>query len=170
MRWALTNRVDARVRALADRHYSRKTPGAEQFAPPGWVVVLVTPDGSAGWVSLRQRAEFVDHQWPGAWLCSLFRNERPDRDLSSELITEALAATRAEWGEPSAQGVVTFVDPERVRAKRDPGRCFRRAGFREVARIAPSHGRGPRVVLQLGAAQCPAAAPAVGAQLPLEAR
>jgi hypothetical protein len=28
--------------------------------------------------------------------------------------------------------MVTFVDAEKVRRKRDPGRCYRKAGFRHV--------------------------------------
>lgn len=63
----------------------------------------------------------------GAWLCSCFRNE--GAGLSSELITEAVAATRAVWGEPPALGFVTFVDRDKTRKKRDPGRCYRRAGW-----------------------------------------
>jgi hypothetical protein len=30
--------------------------------------------------------------------------------------------------------MVTFIDAGKVRRKRDPGRCFRRAGFVEVGR------------------------------------
>jgi hypothetical protein len=61
-------------------------------------------------------------------VCSAFRNETRTY-LSSLLIREAVAATRARFGEPPALGMVTFVDPDKVRRKRDPGRCFLRAGF-----------------------------------------
>jgi hypothetical protein len=30
--------------------------------------------------------------------------------------------------------IVTFIDPSKVRRKRDPGRCFRRAGFIDIGR------------------------------------
>lgn len=159
--WMLVTRADPRAAALADRHYSRRSPGAEQFSPPGAVVVLLTTDARAVWVSLHQRREYVDHRWPGAWLCSLFRNE--GAGLSSALISAALAATVAEWGPPPPEGLITFIDAEKVRAKRDPGRCFRRAGFEEIARTAD---RG-LVVLRLGPERFPAPAAAVGAQLPL---
>lgn len=130
---------------------------------PGSPLVLVTEDGLAVWVTLRQRPEFVDHDWPAAWCCTLFRNEGPA--LSSQLIREALAASVAELGRPPSQGLVTFVDPTKVRRKRDPGRCFLRAGFEEWGRIAAGHGRGPRVVLGLRPDGFPAAEHPRGGQL-----
>ncbi len=42
MPWHLSNRADPRGARLADSHYSRKTPGAAQFTPPGRCVVLRT--------------------------------------------------------------------------------------------------------------------------------
>ena len=65
---------------------------------------------------------------------SCFRNE--GAGLSSELITEAIACTKALWGEPPALGMVTFVNTEKVRRKRDFGRCYRRAGFHHVGETA----------------------------------
>ena len=52
--------------------------------------------------------------------------------LSSGLIREAVAATRAVLGDPPPLGMITFVDADKTRRKRDPGRCFRKAGFRHV--------------------------------------
>ncbi len=131
MIWQRTWRADPRVAALADRHYSRKTPGAALFSPPGWVLVLVTPDGDACWVTWR--TEHPDADWlRDAWCCTLFRNEAPDRYLSSDLVTAAVAATLAAWGEAPVGGTVTTVDATKVRAKRDPGRCFLRAGFEDT--------------------------------------
>lgn len=127
MRWLLSHRFDPSGAAIADRHYNRRTHGSPQFSPPGRLVVLITPDASALWTTVWQ--EHVLHRWPGAWMCSTFRNEAPDRYRSSDLILEAVAATRHEFGEPPAPGLVTFVDPAKVRHKRDPGRCFLRAGF-----------------------------------------
>lgn len=167
MRWFRSHCCAPRGRALADRHYPRRSPGAVRFVAPGSPLVLVTEDGLAVWVTLRQRAEFVDHQWPGAWCCTLFRNEGPA--LSSQLIREALAASVAELGRPPSQGLVTFVDPAAVRHKRDPGRCFRRAGFEEWGRLEPSHGRGARVVLGVLPGAFPPPEPARGGQLLLPA-
>ena len=132
MRWVLTWRGDPLARRLADRHYNRQSPGAPMFAPPGRALVLRTPEADALWVTSWPLAEYAHHAWAGAWICSAFRNESPH--LSSALILEAVAATRWRWPELPPLGMVTFVDPARVRRKRDPGRCFRRAGFDVVGR------------------------------------
>lgn len=142
MRWRITNRADPVARAIADRHYNRQSIGAQQFVPPGRCLVLVIP-GEALWITSWPFAEFVKHAWAGAWVCSAFRNERPDLHLSSDLIREAVAATRATW-EPPELGMITFVDRDKTRRKRDPGRCYRRAGFVEVGETA-----GGLVALQL---------------------
>lgn len=130
MNWWRTWRADPLVAALADSHYSRRTPGAAQFSPPGRNITLRTWTGDAGWVTTYSLPEFVDHEWGDCWTCSLFRNE--GEVLSSLLVTEAVAATCAEWGEIPPGGFLTFVDAGKVRRKRDPGRCFRRAGFAPV--------------------------------------
>ncbi len=70
------------------------------------------------------------HEWAGAWMNSLFRNE--GAGLSSELIREAIAVTRWRWPEVPELGMITFVDAGKVRKKRDPGRCYRKAGFKHV--------------------------------------
>ncbi|MGK7345001.1 MAG: hypothetical protein ACNS63_04255 [Candidatus Nitrospinota bacterium M3_3B_026] len=126
--WRLTWRADPRACALADRHYSRKTPGSRQVAPPGRALVLLAgrADREALFVLSSQR--YVRRElYPGAWVVTLFRNE--SRARSSALIREALASCRHAWGDPPEDGVVTFVDPRKVRPKRDFGRCFLRAGF-----------------------------------------
>lgn len=117
---------------LADRHYNRQSVGAAQFVPPGRCLVLLTEGATAFWVTSWPLAEYVRHEWAGAWICSAFRNERPDLHLSSDLIRAAVAATRWRFGTPPELGMVTFVDASKTRAKRDPGRCFRRAGFQHV--------------------------------------
>ncbi len=126
--WQPSNRFDPRSCVIADRHYNRRKIGSNQFVPPGRCVVL-RHDDDALWTTSWPFAEYVRHAWPGAWINSLFRNES-DR-LSSELILEAVAHTRAVW-EPPALGMVTFVDDRKTRRKRDPGRCYRRAGFEHV--------------------------------------
>lgn len=123
MNWSLSHRYDAAAAELADRHYNRRKHGSPQFSPPGRLVVLVA-DGAV-WTSVHQ--EQVKHRWPGAWMNSLFRRERGS--LASLLIREACAATRAIWGDPPSIGLITFVDPRKVRPKRDPGFCYLKAGF-----------------------------------------
>lgn len=157
MRWQISYRADPPAARLADRHYNRQSVGAAQFVPPGQCVVLRSMCGRAVWVTLSQRAEFVDHDWPNAWNNSLFRNE--GAGLSSELIREALAATLSIWQAPAPQGCITFVDPAKVRRKRDPGRCYLRAGFQRVGVT-----RGGLLVLQLAPVDFPAAQAPRGAQ------
>jgi hypothetical protein len=128
--WRLSDRADPAAKPLADRHYNRQSPDSPQFVPPGRCIVLVTTDGRALWLTSGPRAEYVRHAWAGAWVCSCFRNEGDER--SSDLIREACAATVALWGLPPPLGMVTFVDAGKTRRKRDPGRCFRRAGFQHV--------------------------------------
>lgn len=127
MIWTLSHRADPRACALANRHYSRQKPGTPQFVPPGRCIVLLRDD--ALWVTSWPYAEYVKHAWAGAWVCSLFRNEGEHQ--TSNLITAAVAATRSIW-EPLPIGIVTFVDASKVRRKRDPGRCFRKAGWEHV--------------------------------------
>ncbi len=129
MIWREVSRADASARVIADRHYNRQAVGSAQFVPPGRCLVLhtATETGRAFWVTSWPFAEYVKHEWAGAWMCSAFRNE--GAGLSSTLIRAAVAATRWRWPSIPELGMVTFVDPEEVRHKRDPGRCFLRAGF-----------------------------------------
>ena len=85
-------------------------------------------------------------------MCGLFRNEGPV--LSSVLIREAVAATRYHFGAPPEAGMVTLVNAGKVRHKRDPGRCFRRAGF-ELDGLT----KGGLVALVLAPDAMPPAAP-----------
>lgn len=147
--WEPSHRFDAEVRPLADRHYNRRKIGSPQFVPPGRCVVLKArcDDGTIGafWVTSWPYGEYVRHAWPGAWVCSAFRNERPDLWLSSELITAAIAHTLTIWEMPP-EGLVSFVNASKTRHKRDPGRCFvkagfERAGFTKGGLVALTYGR-----------------------------
>lgn len=161
MDWMISHRADPFAAKLADRHYSRQHIGAPQFVPPGRCLVLrLDEQPGALWVSSWPFAEYVKHAWSGAWICSAFRNE--SAHLSSDLIRQAIAATCWRWGEPPALGMVTFVDADKVRHKRDPGRCFMRAGFERVGTTA-----GGLIALQLLPDAMPSAAPPQHAQLTL---
>lgn len=97
--------------------------------------MFVTPEGDALWVSSWPFAEYTKHEWAGAWVNSTFRNESSHK--ASELIREALAATRFEWPEVPELGMVTFIDREKVRptivrGKQTWGRSYLLAGFKEV--------------------------------------
>jgi hypothetical protein len=154
--WRRSHRRDPRALPLADRHYTRQKPGSPQFVPPGRCLVLLTDQADALWVTSWPAAAYVRHAWPGAMVCSLFRREPGCPHRASDLIVAACAATRARWPRLPDLGMVTFVDPGKVRHKRDPGRCFRRAGFRPVGCTA-----GGLLCLQLAPADFPAAWPAL---------
>ncbi len=98
MRWIATWRSDPGARRLADRHYNRQRVGAREFVPPGRCLVLVTPGYDALWITSWPFAEYVKHAWAGAWTCSAFRNE--GSEIASALILDAVAATRAYFGDP----------------------------------------------------------------------
>lgn len=130
MRWLKTHSCCSVGRDIADRHYNRQNPGSMRFVPPGRCVVLLTDDASALWVTSWPYAEYVKHQWAGAWVNSLFRNE--GFMLSSMLIRQAVAATRAVWPDVPPLGIVTFVDSNEVRTKKHYGYCYLKAGFKHV--------------------------------------
>lgn len=159
MYWMLSDRADAQVVPVADRHYNRQKVGAPQFAPPGSCLVLKTTGATAFWITSWPFAEYVKHAWPGAWICSAFRNEAPQLHQSSSLIRDAVAVTRHFYGEPHALGMVTFIDPSKTRRKRDPGRCFRRAGFIPAN---PPMTKGGLVALQLWPRDMPDPEPCIG--------
>lgn len=137
MNWRESHRADRRALPIANRHYSRQKVGSPQFVKPGRCVVLLTRDESALWVTSWPFAEYVKHEWAGAWECSTFRNEGDL--LGSKLITQAVAITRAVYGEPPPLGMITFIDPRIVpgfvvRTKEGPeirwGYSFWQAGFK----------------------------------------
>ena len=160
MDWYLSHRADPRALPLADRHYNRQKPGSGQFVLPGRCLVLLTADAGALWVTTWQLPAYVKHLWPGAWVCSCFRNE--SAVLSSELIRQAVAATRFRWPGVPPLGMVTFIDPGKVRKKRDWGRCFLRAGFVLCGRT-----KGGLLTLRLTPDRMPPAEAALGTQLSL---
>lgn len=121
--------------------------------------MLITRDATALWTSSWPFAEYTKHDWAGAWVNTLFRNERRDLHLSSELILEAVSATRWKWPDVPPLGMVTFVDADKTRKKRDPGRCYLRAGFRHVGFT-----KGGLHAFQMLPHEMPAACPPVGAQ------
>jgi hypothetical protein len=160
MWWHLSHRADPAARGLADRHYNRQKVGSSQFVPPGRCLVLVTRGSTALWVTSFPFAEYVRHEWAGAWVCSCFRNEDRDLHQSSDLIREAVAITRWKFGEPPPEGFVTFVDTAKTRRKRDPGRCYRKAGWKVIGET-----KGGLVALGLAADEMPLPLEPIGAQL-----
>lgn len=139
MIWKESNRADPKAREIADRHYNRQKPGTPQFVPPGRCCVFYaeTDTGKAFWVTSYPFKEYVKHQWAGAWVCSAFRNERAGK--ASEMIIQAVAATRAYFGEPPELGMITFIDSKKVKptivhGKPTWGRTYELAGFKFVGK------------------------------------
>ena len=164
MIWQLSHRFDPLVVPLADRHYNRQHVGSPQFVPPGRCFVLTAPEHDAFWVTSWPYAQYVKHAWAGAWMNSAFRSEAQAKYLSSDLIVQAIAATLAYWGDPPELGMVTFIDTSKTRHKRDPGRCYRKAGFKPVGFT-----KGGLLALQLLPSDMPEPEAALGSQMELTA-
>lgn len=125
--WHRVTKWSRAAAELADRHYSRQTHGSDQVLPPGETLLLVTPERDAVWGVVHN----LDPVGNRRWRCSIFRNEGGRR--SSELVRAATNLTFAYWTHryrrlPTVP-LTTEVDPQKVRHKRDPGRCFLRAGW-----------------------------------------
>lgn len=159
MNWQLSHRADPQAVKVADRHYNRQKPGTPQFVPPGRCLVLATPGYDAVWVTSWPFAEYVKHQWAGAWVNSLFRNE--GGQLSSELIRQAIAATLYTWPDVPSLGLITFVDAGKIKSS-NPGYCYLKAGFSRVGKT-----KGGLVALQMLPAEMPEAEPPIGVQFGL---
>lgn len=153
MRWQLAHSSHIAGRKLADRHYSRRKPGTPRFVPPGRCFTLTTPEGDAVWVTHWPFPEYVKHAWAGAWVNSIFRNE--SRHLSSDLIRDAVAATRWYWPEVPDLGLITMIDTPKIRST-NPGYCYLNAGFRRLQQTTKG---GLRVLQLLPDEMPPACAP-----------
>lgn len=129
--WHESHRFDTPSRLIADRHYNRQKPGTPQFVPPGRCLVLRSADELSLWVTSWPFAEFTKHGWAGAWVNSCFRREGGSL-LASDMIRLAVAATQSKWPDTPALGMITFVDASKVERKRQPGRCYLKAGFSHV--------------------------------------
>ena len=158
MMWFRSHHFDRTGARLADDHYSRKTVGSPQFMPPGRKLVLVLDAGvgrSAVFGVSWPYPELVAHAWPNAWICTIFRREPGCPYLASDLIVQAVAATRWKFGEPPKLGMVTWIQPKKVRPTMVHGRrvwgwTFLRAGFE------PDHPtRGGHLTFRLPPARMP---------------
>jgi hypothetical protein len=129
--WMIVSRRDPRAIGLYGRHYSSKknkktAKDWRQYGitAPGESLVLLTADVSALFVWVKQiyRADGET-----GINCAVFRNE--GEQLSSSLILEAEKMAQGKWGN---ERLFTHVDAGAVRRKRDPGRCFKKAGWELV--------------------------------------
>lgn len=164
MIWQVSHRADPRARELADRHYNRQKVGSPQFVPPGRCCVLYaeTDAGKAFWVTSWPFAEYVRHAWAGAWVCSAFRNE--GAGTSSEMIVQALAATRFVFGDPPELGLISFIDERKVKPTIVRGKpIFGWTWFRAGAVVA-GRTKGGLLAVQFCPSVIPPAMPAIGMQ------
>ena len=131
--WLSSNKFDPRALAIYERHYSARhyADGRKrvQFVGPGECMVLLTVACDALFVWVRNRMERYDGQ--EGVNCPVFRNESPV--LSSDHIREA---DERAWHRWPGERHFTYVEDAKVRRKRDPGRCFRKAGWRVCGRNA----------------------------------
>ena len=112
--------------SLFERHYSATNENRHtyKFTGPGEHIVLLSPDARALFVWCKQRYIHSDQTGVN---CAVFRNEGSSYGRSSELIEAAKVLAWQRW---PGERLYTYVNPRKVRHKRDPGRCFLRAGFR----------------------------------------
>ena len=122
--WVVSHDMNPKAQELADRHYSRKTPGSKKgFIGPGEKLVLLSPTGDALFTWLRSRADYRGDKIDGV-NCTIFRNEGPV--LSSKLILEAEKFAHDRW--PGLK-LFTYVSKAKVKSK-NPGWCFMKAGWK----------------------------------------
>jgi hypothetical protein len=124
--WVVSHDMNPKAQELADRHYSRKTPGSKKgFIGPGEKLVLLSPTGDALFTWLRSRADYRGDKIDGV-NCTIFRNE--GSVLSSKLILEAEKFAHDRW--PGLK-LFTYVSKAKVKSK-NPGWCFMKAGWKLV--------------------------------------
>lgn len=151
--WTRSHRADVDALPLADRHYNRQKVGSPQFVPPGRCLVLKAT--GALWVTSWPFPEFVRHAWPGAFVNSLFRKECDG--VASAFIRAACAATRAEWPEVPALGMVTFIDPIEVKPRKVRGRLCIAFSYFEAGFVHVGYTKAGLWVMQLTPEKFPAA-------------
>jgi hypothetical protein len=144
--WRCTIETDPVANQLADRHYSRQTPGCGQVGPPGSRIVLVARCGLALWLTHYPRPDLAQDDLD-AYRCSIFRNE--GAGLSSLLIRQAMEITEQTWG-PAPDGWVTWIDTRKVRSS-NPGYCFLMAGWWRDDAWSPKRGRRGRIRMRAAA-------------------
>ena len=131
--WVELKDGDDTVRSIFDRHYSRQRyrDGRRPilFVGPGEKIVLMTADARAIFVWRKFVDDCIDGrsgQRQEGVNCAVFRREGGAAQASALI----LAAEEIAWSKWPSERFYTYGDARKVRPKRDPGRCFRRAGWR----------------------------------------
>lgn len=122
--WTQAKDGDPRVKAIFDRHYSRRRyrdgRNSKLFVGPGEKTVLISLDGKAIFIWRR----FLSRDGQQGINCAVFRNE--GSELSSVLI---LSAEQIAWDRWPGQRLYTYVDGSKVQSV-NPGYCFKVAGWK----------------------------------------
>lgn len=126
--WLKIGKFDPLAAALADGHYSRRTPGSPQFMPPGQTVILRTEDARAvfGWWRPHPRSGIRQMNGLDGWTCTIFRNTSSRQ--SSDLVLWAEVALRQVHSNCGPDGLLTYVWDKKIQS-RNPGYCFKCAGW-----------------------------------------
>lgn len=141
---SLSGKYDRRGVELVRNHYSRRKPDSPQFMPPGETIVLVSRDTMCvwGWWRPHPRSGLVALNKRDGWTCSVFSRHGGPR--ASDLVLDAELALRllTDRGETAGtcgpDGMMTYVDPRKVRScafehsRKIPGYCYRVAGWAEI--------------------------------------
>lgn len=146
MYWRFVSKCDRDACEFARPHYSRAKPDSKELGPPGQKIVLMGVDGKALWGSHRPAPWAEASRMDGfeGHSCFIFRNDGGPQ--SSGLIRAAIAITAIEW---NLAPFITYVAIDKVRRKRDPGRCFIKAGFRPIRiKSKTKHGRMLRLEME----------------------
>lgn len=176
MMWRLSSSADPAALRVVDGlgelskhgpHYSRQTPGSKTFTGVGQEIVLLSDDGLAVWAVVRQRhfapagspthtgMADVDNPRPRVWRNMLFRNLGPQ--LSSDLIKSAVCETYKRWpvkyGDFPSESLRTEIDPAAVNS-RNPGYCFKCAGFHTPRPIKKLVGLDAPCVVRVATGVC----------------
>lgn len=134
--WQRVTKFDPRTAAIADRHYSRRTIGSPQFMPPGETLVLLSIDERAvfGWWRPHPRSGIKSMNGLDGWTCTIFRNESLLL-RSSDLILDVEKTLIDDGRTIGPDGFITYVWDKKVNS-RNPGYCFKCAGYRKAGRSA----------------------------------
>lgn len=149
MYWHEVSKCDKDACNFARPHYSRAKPDSKELGPPGQKIVFMGSDGKALWGSHRPAPWAGIGRMDGfeGHSCFIFRND--GGPLSSLIIRQAVGLTACKWG---IAPFITYVAIEKVKHKRDPGRCFIKAGFNKV-KVKKKTKHGPMLRLEMSSHQ-----------------
>lgn len=151
--WYRIQKDDPRALEMADRHYSRQTPGSLQFTWPGNIITLmhflddgITP--AALWAAYYPAGLCTRKDNRDVWDCPMFRVEHRTV-LASELIHDAVACIKGLWGNDflPKDGFYTTVAIDKIRQQKwgtknqraRVGYCFIKAGWILLPELTKTH-------------------------------